>query len=178
MTAVSSSGRFDKSLSTDSTLVVLLPFVPLHVHSQARRLHEHLRAAGALELFHTTVHSLVVLSGNPISETFVTADSALEWFLSSVQGEVAFQLLFLVELLLAMITGEHFCWYLMFVPYVRFQQGRCDISSVTVPAFKIFVSVVSFLVKPQRISIFEPLWTKETKKVFVLGMLYTMNFQS
>ena len=109
MSAISSSGRFDKSLSTDSTLMLLLSFVPLHVHSQARRLHEHLRAAGALELFHTTVHSLVVLSGNPISETFVTADSALEWFLSSVQGEVAFQLLFLVELLLAMVTGEHFC---------------------------------------------------------------------
>ena len=81
--------------------MLLLSFVPLHVHSQARRLHEHLRAAGALELFHTTVHSLVVLSGNPISETLFAADSALEWFLPSVQGEVAFQLFFFVELFLA-----------------------------------------------------------------------------
>ena len=89
--------------------MLLLPFVPLHVHSQARRLHEHLRAASTLEFFHTAVHSLVVLSWNPVSETFFAADSAFEWSLSCVQGEVTLQLLLLVELLFAMVTSEHFC---------------------------------------------------------------------
>ena len=109
MSAVAGPSRLDKCLSTDSTLVILLPFVPLHVHTQACFLHEHLRAGSTLEFFHPSVHPLVVILRGSGSETFFTALSALEWFLSCVQRDVAFQFLFFVELLLTMITGEDLC---------------------------------------------------------------------
>ena len=109
VSAVAGPGRLHKSLSTDSTLVILLPFVSLHVHAQACLLHEHLRAASTLEFFHASVHSFMFISGVVGSETFFTAFSALEWSLSCVQCDVAFQFLFFVELLLTMITSEDFC---------------------------------------------------------------------
>merc|ERR1719222_1095320 len=105
MFAVARSSRLHKSLSADSTLVILLPFVPLHVHTQSCLLHEHLRAACTLEFFHASVHSLVFISAGVASETFPTAFfSALERFLSCVQCHVVFQFLFFVELLLTMVT--------------------------------------------------------------------------
>ena len=109
MSAVAGPSRLDKCLSTDGTLVILLPLVPLHVHVQACFLHEHLRAACTLEFFHTSVHSLVFISAVMASETFFTAFSALEWSLSCVQCDVVFQFRFLVELLLTMVTSEDFC---------------------------------------------------------------------
>ena len=132
MFAVASPSRLNKSLATSCALVILPPLVPLHVNPQATSLHEHLGTAGALELFHTSMLSFVIFSGNSRAESFVAALSALVRLLARVQGHVVLKFLFLVVLLVAMVAGEYISGYLMFILDMYFERGPIDKSFLAV----------------------------------------------
>ena len=112
--------------------MILPPLVPLHVNPQASSLHEHLGAASALKLFHASMLSFVVFSGNSRPECFVAALSALVRLLARVQGHVVLKFLFLVVLLVALVTGKHISGYLMFIFNMYFERRPIDKSFLTV----------------------------------------------
>ena len=135
--AVASPSRLNKSLATSCALMILPPLVPLHVNPQASSLHEHLGAASALELFHASMLSFVIFSGNSRAESFVAALSALVRLLARVQGHVVLKFLFLVVLLVALVAGKYISGYLMFILNMYFERR---------PIYKSFLAVLTCII--------------------------------
>ena len=127
--------------------MILPPLVPFHVNPQASSLHEHLRTAGALELFHTSMLSFVIFAGNSRAESFVAALSALVRLLARVQSHVVLKFLLLVVLLVALVTGEYISGYLMFIFNMYFERRPIDKSFLTVLTCIIQLPIVTSFVE-------------------------------